>query len=118
MSDQALRTACPACGKLSRHAVVPVPDIAAPQLESAAMQRREIAAMAQALTQRLVCTQCEKMWEAAVVPVEQLAQLQLVAESLVAAKRQIGILRLILAKDQLQRLERGEQETVKLQRAA
>jgi hypothetical protein len=117
MSDQALRTACPACGKLSRHAVVPVPD-AASQVESLTQGVREIAATAQAVTQRLVCTQCEKMWEAAVVPVEQLAQLQLAAESLVAAKRQIGMLRLILAKDQLQRLERGEQETIKLQRAA
>jgi hypothetical protein len=32
--------------------------------------------------------------------------------------RQIGMLRVILAKDQLQRLERGEQVTIKLQRAA
>jgi hypothetical protein len=108
MSEPALRAACPSCNTLTRHALVPVPHVDLPPAP----------ALGAAVKHRLVCTQCEKLWEGTMIPLEQLAQLQLAAESLVAAKRQIAMMRLILSKDQLARLEQDRRETIKLHRAA
>jgi hypothetical protein len=76
MSDQGLRAACPTCGALTRHAIVPLPQVDATSVSNSQDWAKPQAAM----KQRLVCTQCERLWEAAIVPVEQLAQLQLAAE--------------------------------------
>jgi hypothetical protein len=111
--ENAIRGQCPHCGKQARHAFLPslenTKDVISIQLPTP----HDVGTR-----QQFVCTACETAWEAAIVPMAQVKQFRAAAESLTEAKRQIAMLRLIMAKDQLERADRGRSETIKLHRAA
>ena len=111
--ENAIRGQCPHCGTTSRHAFLPSPE---PNGEVIALQLPTTHDIG--TRQRFVCTACETAWEAAIVPLAQVKQLRAAAECLTEAKRQIAMLRLIMSKDQIERVDRRQSDTIKLHRAA
>jgi hypothetical protein len=111
--ENAIRGQCPHCGKHARHAFLPSPENSTEVVSLKLPTPSDVGTR-----QRFVCTACETAWEAAIVPMAQVKQLRAAAESLTEAKRQIAMLRLVMAKDQLERVDRGRSETIKLHRAA
>jgi hypothetical protein len=111
--ENAIRGYCPNCGQQSRHAFLPSPATAVPAATLSLPTPHDVGTR-----QQFVCTTCETAWEAAIVPLAHVKQLRAAAESLTEAKRQIAMLRLIMSKDQLERADRGQTQTIKLHRAA
>ncbi|MCA9268626.1 MAG: hypothetical protein KDA41_09155 [Planctomycetales bacterium] len=113
MSDAAIRARCPACQCNTRHAFLSVPETTPATAAAASLDAGE-----SYTRQRFVCTACEASWEAAILPTDQIRHLCTAAESLVEAKRQLAMQRLIMSKDQIDRLEKANEHTIVLRRAA
>lgn len=111
--ENAIRGHCPHCGKTSRHAFLPTPEAGAEVIALQLPTPHDVGTR-----QQFICMACETSWEAAIVPMAQVKQLRAAAESLTEARRQIAMLRLIMSKDQLERVDRSPSETIKLHRAA
>lgn len=114
MSNRAAASCrCPHCAKVTQNAFIPLPINHKAEAEVGIVDSLVVG-----FKQKLVCLECTATWEAVALPTTQMKQLLQAAQTLEEAKREIAMLKLLVAKDRRQNISDEPATTLKIHRAA